>query len=183
MRNENYDIQAQGLALKEANAAIDRMVREVNPEYAPQLKAVDAGYAKFKIAQRAARGSTNADGLVTPTQFMRAVRDKDPSLDKRAFAEGKALQQDLASAAAARVPDVLPEKVNLSRLATQALAHKYGLGMLGVPGGAGMAALLAVPYSKTGSAMLRNRMTHQPAAVQKRAAQAAIFGFGSEDED
>lgn len=184
MRSEDYYTRNQGLALKEANAAIDRMVREVNPQQADALKAIDAGYAKFKIAQKAVAGSTNADGLVTPTGFMRAVRAKDPSKDKSAYTAGTALQQELAKAASAHVPDVLPEKVNLSRLATHAIAGKLkGTGLIGAPGGAAIAALISPAYSATGSSLLRQAMMGNRMAAGRLAAQAGVFGYGSLDEE
>lgn len=183
MRSEDYNVRKQGLALKEANSAIDRMVREVNPQFADALKSVDAGYAKFKIAQAAVKGSTNADGLVTPTGFMRAVRAKDFTKDKSAYTSGTALQQDLATAASKYVPDTLPEKINLSQLAGRVISHKYGLGALGVPGGAGIAAVLSPLYSRGGSNMARRAMSGNRMNPKKRAVQAAVFGFGSLDDD
>ena len=90
----------QGLAdaLDGLHVALGDLASRQNPAYGPAKQAADAGWATFKQYQKAASSQgASEDGLFTPQQYKGAVRASDPRVDKGGFAEGTALNQDLAS--------------------------------------------------------------------------------------
>jgi hypothetical protein len=95
-KSEDYQVRDLGLAVKEIQASMRRMMEDVNPKHRGELAKINEGYAKFKIAQQAAGSQGARDGVFTPPQYDRAVRNKDSSKDKRAYSEGTANQQDLS---------------------------------------------------------------------------------------
>ncbi len=152
--------------IKEVDAALRRMLEDVNPEHAAELAKINSGYAQMKISQRAASSVGAKDGIFTPAQYHNAVKAADKTKDKRAFAEGTALGQDLSGAAKSRLSPTLPD----SGTATRALVEA---GMLG--GGAHMlsggitpiAAALTVPamYTQAGTDLMRKILMTRPAGA------------------
>jgi exonuclease VII small subunit len=131
-------------ALKQAKESVDRMVRRENPQAAAELKKIDSAYARFKIAQKAAVAA-GKDGVFTPAQYLRAIRARDLSKDKSAFAKGKALNQPLGKAGEEILGNTLPDSGTPYR-------SMEALGLLGTAGGfaaghtpAGLGAGLAIP--------------------------------------
>ncbi len=119
--------QKLGQALKEAQAAVRRMITRENPQAAQKLDANDRAYATFKQAQEAAK--RGKDGNYTPSQFESAIKFKDRSKDRRAYTEGTLPNQGLSKDARAVLPNNLPD----SGTATRALVESLLLG-----GGAAM---------------------------------------------
>jgi hypothetical protein len=64
-----------------------------------QLKATDLAYRRNMILNRASTSSAAPEGIFGPTQLWQAVKASDPTLGKRATAQGGAELQDLADAA------------------------------------------------------------------------------------
>lgn len=148
-----------GQALKQADAEFRSLVSRANPQNAKDLKAIDTAYANFKRLQRAASGVGAEEGVFSPSQLNAAIKAMDKSKDKRAFAEGTALMQDLSGAGKA----VLPSKVGDSGTAGRMASNVFTLGglMSTVPGlAAAVPAYLA--YSRPGSAAI-NAMVNRGA--------------------
>jgi hypothetical protein len=158
--------QDVGRALREADVALDNMMAAHNPSLQAAKDRIDAGWAKFKTVQYAARSAgANPDGTFTPSQLSRAVLARDRSKDKAAFARGDAMMQDLASAARDVLPKTVPDSGTPERAA-----------LMGVIGGAAhfephTAAALAgaaLPYtgpvSRATNAYVRNQSPWRRAA-------------------
>lgn len=81
------------------------------PEVAAELQGVNSAYANFKTLQRAAGtlGAAKQGGVVTPRQQLNAIRARDRTPDKSAFAMGKARGQQAAQSAESVLGSELPE--------------------------------------------------------------------------
>lgn len=158
------DQQMVGDALLELQSVLRSNVERMNPQYAKELRAINEGYAVFKRMQRAASGVGADEGVFSAAQLQGAVKALDRSKDKRAFAEGSALLQDLSEPARAvlgnRVPDSGTALRSLTALGTGGIAG----GMIG-PGAA--AAVLAGPvmYSRAGQNALAALLARRPDAA------------------
>lgn len=163
-------------ALTETKSAIDRMVTDQNPQYADDLQNLNLGYAKFKIAQRAAT-TAGKDGVFTPNQYLQAVKNSGSkvSKDNARYAKGEALQQPLAAAGASVLGNSLPDS---------GTAYRWYLERAALGGGAAGAAALSHPaigaalatvpaiYSQFGLKAL------QPALLGKTPAVGEAVGAG-----
>lgn len=120
-------------------------------ERASILKDIDTKYANFLRIMRASGATGSKEGIFSPEALQSSVR----AMDKKGFARGGALMQDLSDPAV----DVLGKSVADSGTAGRALV---GVGLLGAPaaaasgfyGGPGfLSALAAAPalYSRAGS--------------------------------
>ena len=181
-RSETWSVREQAQALKEADAAIDRMLRRENPTLAPELEKLDAGYAKFKIAQGAAARAGAREGVNTPKMYDSAVRAADKSKDKARYAEGKANQQDLSRAGTRYMSNVLPDSgtpygLALMHMILNAVTGKSGGGMTGFPGALLGATMLGPLYSKGAQSAMVNMLTN-PSRAGARFGQAAPYGLG-----
>lgn len=161
-RSENYDIRTLGNAVEETQAALRRMIEDVNPGYGKELKAVNEGYAKFKIAQKAGGSVGAKEGVFTPSQYRSSVRAKDTSKDKRAFSEGSANQQPLAEAGKKVLSDTVPDSGTPQRLLLLDLL--LGLGGHTAIGPGGVAAGLAIPglYSQPALRAMQKPLMRPP---------------------
>jgi len=102
--------KAQALGM--VRDSIDALrARGLPPEVASEAQAINAAYANFKDLQRASSmlGAQKAGGVVTPDQMLNAIKARDRSVDKRAFAEGTARGQQEALDARTVFGNYLPE--------------------------------------------------------------------------
>lgn len=116
-RSENYDVRTMGDAVEETQAALRRMVENVNPGYGKELAAVNEGYANFKRVQKAAGAIGAKDGVFTPAQLQSAVKAGDKSKDKARFAVGEALMQDLSGGGKSTMAQTVPDSGTPFRMA------------------------------------------------------------------
>lgn len=100
-RDPSFDKRQLGDAVGELQDAVRGLMTRQNPQYAPQLSAIDSGYAVFKRMQRAGSSLGAEDGVFNPSQLQNAVKAMDRSKDKGQFASGNALLQDLSDPAKA----------------------------------------------------------------------------------
>lgn len=142
-RSEDYDVRTLGDAVEAAQQSMRKMIEDVNPGYGKELKAINEGYAKFKIAQKAGASIGSKEGVFTPSQYRSAVKAKDSSKDKRAFSEGTANQQPMAEAGKSVLSDRVPDSGTAQRLLLLDLL--LGLGGHSAIGPAGIAAGLTLP--------------------------------------
>jgi hypothetical protein len=147
--------------IKEIESAMRRMIEDVNPGYSKELSAVNQGYAAFKRAQRAASSVGAQDGFFTPAQYHNAVKALDKTKDKRAFAEGTAIGQELSTAAKERLSSKLPDSGTATRGLVEAALFGGGAHMLGAPYAAGALAAPAA-YSKLGTQMAQAALLSRP---------------------
>lgn len=132
-------------ALRGVQSSIRDMAARQNPKYAPQLKKINEGWAKFIRTQRAAAGAK--EGVFTPGQLRTATRVSDSSGRKAASARGEALMQQLAEDAQSVLPSSIPDSGTAGRAA-------LGLGLGGAgyfsPGAAALGGAAILPYTKAG---------------------------------
>lgn len=119
-RSDNYDVQTLGDAVQEVQAALRRMVENVNPGHGKELKAINEGWANFKRIQKAAASVGAKDGVFTPAQLHSAAKAGDKSKDKARFAVGEALMQDLSKAGKSTLSPTVPDSGTPFRLANLA---------------------------------------------------------------
>ena len=116
-QSTDADQRLIGDALKEVQASLRNLAQRSNPDLAPQLKAINAGYANFKRMERAASSVAAEDGVFSPAQLLNAVKALDKSKDKGRFSRGDALMQDLADAGRVRLGANVPNSGTADRLA------------------------------------------------------------------
>jgi hypothetical protein len=152
--------------LRKADGALDDALERQNPILQAAKAKIDKGYAKFKVAQKAANYAVgNADGTFTPFQLLRASKFSDGSKDDRLFARGGAMLQDLASAAQKVLPSTIPDSGTAGRGGLMALLTGHYLGLAGLGTALTAGAAYTPPVSKALSAAV-NRLSQQPGMVR-----------------
>lgn len=127
------DQRLLGDALKQVTANLRSLVERSNPAVAGELQAINSSYAQILRLQTAAARIGSEQGVFSPSQLLSAVRQMDPSLNKRAFARGDALMQPLAEAGRTVLGPRVPDSGTPLRAMTA-----YGL-LSALGGGAGAA--------------------------------------------
>ncbi len=156
-RSDDYDVRTLGDAVGEAQAAMRRMVENVNPQQQGELARINEGYANFKKVQDAAGRVGANQGVFSPAQLHSAVRSGDQSKDKRAFSEGNALMQDLSAAGRAVLPSSVPDSGTPFRsMAALAMAHPLKATGMALP-----LSLGALGYTPAGQNLIRGILTRQ----------------------
>ena len=154
-RSDNYDTRTLGKAVEETQAAMRRMIENVNPSYAGDLAKINEGYANFKKVQNAAANIGAKEGVFTPAQLQRSVRAGDTTKDKRAFSEGDALMQDLSSAGKSTLAQTVPDSGTPFRGALMyAMMHPLKAGLATIPIG-----MAASAYSPAAQGTLQSFLT------------------------
>jgi hypothetical protein len=166
-----------------ANALRESVNRHSPPEVVRDLRKADTGWAVFKRLQRATAYAGHPDGVYTPKELRTAIRTKDTSLDKGAFARGDALLQDLARDG----QTVLPNKVRDPGTAAQlkagiagrliggavgsslgAITHNPVIGELGAVAGYAAGEPIDAMVSGLTNRLARARLERGPPAVAPR---------------
>jgi hypothetical protein len=180
-RDPSFDKRQLGQAIGELQDAVRGMISRQNPQFAPQLSAIDSGYAIFKRMQRAASSVAADDGVYTPSQLQAAVKALDRSKDKGGFASGNALLQDLSDPA----KQVLAPKLNDSGTPYRSLLMAGAAGAAGhfvSPWAIPAAAAAPLLYSPTGQKVLMGALAQRPAnaaayaSLLRKAAPAIAVG-------
>lgn len=103
-------------ALTEARDSLRSLLVRNNPRHAARLQAINKGWANYKRLESAASRVGAEDGVFTAAQLQSAVRALDRSKDKRAFATGTALMQDLSDPAKSILGSKVPDSGTAGRL-------------------------------------------------------------------
>jgi hypothetical protein len=159
------DDRAVGRALQGVQGELRGALSRSNPQFAPQLSAINSAYADSLRVQGAAARQGADQGLFSPAQLSSSVRELDPSLRKGAFARGDAQMQDLSDAGKSvlgnKVPDSGTPGRMLATIPALALGGEHLPPRVGIPlVGAGVAAMGA--YSKPGQWTLARLMASRP---------------------
>lgn len=156
-RSDDYDVRTLGGAVQEAQAAMRRMVENVNPQAQGELQRINEGYANFKKVQAAAARIGAQEGVFSPAHLQSAVRAGDTSKDKRAFSEGNALMQDLSAAGKTVLPSSVPDSGTPFRsMVAAAMTHPVKAAALGIP-----LALGTLPYTRFGGPLTQMLLMRQ----------------------
>lgn len=171
-KSTDFDQVQMAGAIREAQAMLRSFLARQAPEEASRLADINAGYANLLRAQRAASSVAADGGVFTPAQLQNAVKALDPSKNKRQFATGQAIMQDLSEAGKSVLGPTVPDSGTPLRHAVQmGLAGAVGHGALPesaaglmVPAAAGLGAL-TLPYTvlgqKTAAALLAGERPQQ----------------------
>lgn len=164
-QSTDADQRLVGDALQEAQSSLRSLVQRTNPGAADELSAINTGWANFKRVQAAAGGVGADGGTFTPAQLQSAVRAKDGSKDKGAFARGEALMQDLSDPAKSVLAPKLPDSGTPYRGLMSAMTAAGGAAALGHPivaaGTALGAALGPAVYSTPAQKLLAKILTER----------------------
>jgi SLT domain-containing protein len=177
MSDPSADKRQLGEAIIELQGSLRSLIQRTNPDYAKELKSINAGYANFKRVQRAAAGLGAEDGIFSPAQLQNAVKALDRSKDKGQFAKGNALMQDLSEAGKSALGGSVPDSGTPYRLATTLGASGGAGAFLGMPAALGM---LTAPlaYSRPGQNALAAALTSRPQGANELANFLRLTGAG-----
>lgn len=160
--------RALGGVLEDLNDELKGLMGRSNPDAGELIKTANEGWKGF-VRLRAAAAKSNKDGIFTPSQLATAVRSTDKSVGKGNVAAGRAVMQDLSSAASEVMPDTF---------GNPGTADAVGLGALGmgvftapaqaIPAAAGLG-IAATPYMLMG----RKIVTELPPTASGPELQAA----------
>lgn len=160
--NSAFDREV-GEELINVSKVLKSSLERQNPKFVKSLRKVDAAKADlYRIEQAAA--TTNADnGVFSPKAFQQAVRQKDPTRNKRAFARGEARLQEESDAAM----DILADKSGATLEGRLGLTVGGGYAALSNPlFGVPAAASLGAMYSPTGVRAADVLMNARPEAAR-----------------
>ena len=163
----SFDNRELGSALMELKSTITRALQRQNPVEAPQLAAVDQGWANYARIRAAAASQGAHEGVFTPAQLSAAVKAGDKSVGKGNFAKGNALMQDLSDAGKSVLSQKVPDSGTILRGLVNAglgggagyLATAHPLAVLGTIGAVGAGAL---PYTQMGQQAMSALFTKRP---------------------
>jgi hypothetical protein len=148
-----------GEALSAASKALKKTLAVQNPTQSSILRRIDNAYGDVTVMRAAAANSGAVNGVFTPNQYKTAVRQRDVTRNKTAFAAGRARGQDIADDAV-KILGRDPSSTLEGRLATQVGG---GLAALAAPQIAVPVAVAApAMYSETGIKVITALMRTRP---------------------
>lgn len=175
----SFDNRQLGSAVQQLQSLLRQSLERTNPQYAPQLQAINQAFARFVRLQDAGVRAGD-DQVFTAAQLQAAVKKADSSTRKGQYARGDALLQDLADAGR----NVLGSKYPDSGTAGRAMAGyvlSLGLGTGGGSlGGAPVAGALAggaaaLPYTQAGGRLAAQIFARRPQFAPE--IQAGLLGL------
>lgn len=86
-----------------------------NPTHAAKLHAANEAWGKYKVIEKAMAATRNKDEIFSPDQLLTAVRAKDITKDKSAFARGVSRMQPLAEAGKKVLSSAYPDSGTAGR--------------------------------------------------------------------
>ena len=135
-----------------------------NPKYAQQLSKINAAYSDVVVMETAAAAGGAQNGVFTAKNYQTAVRQRDMSRRKRAFAAGKAKGQELSDAAVETIAPV----TGATTEGRVAMSLAGGYGAFKDPWlAAGAVAGSKMIYSPTGLKVIEAIATKRPELVRK----------------
>lgn len=153
-----------GEALFEALDQLKTSLAKQNPSLTPDLRRVDAAFGDVAVMKQAAANTNALNGVFTPKQYAAAVRQRDQTRNKSAFAAGTARGQAISDAAV-EVLEKDPQSTLAGRLAMQATGT---WSLLQNPAVGGAIALAApVMYSESGLKVMNTLLRSRPEVARK----------------
>lgn len=165
--------RALGDLLEGVSDGLKETLGRYSPEAGQVIQRANEGWSKFVRLRRAA--AAGKDGIASPAQFLQAVRAMDKSVGKGRVAQGKAVGQELANAAAVVMPDAFgnpgtADAIGLGALGTLAVTNP----VQGLTTAAGLGAA-STPYLLQG----RKVLTELPKNASKAELEAAARELAS----
>jgi hypothetical protein len=139
-------------------------MRSQNPKEASRLRRIDSAYGDLAVIREAAANGNSKNGVFTPKHYQQAVRTRDKTRSKSAFASGLARGQDVSEAAM----ETLNPDIGATVTGRLALGVGGGIGALQNPYAAG-AVLTATPvmYSQQGLKVMEALMRGRPEVARQ----------------
>jgi hypothetical protein len=162
--------QKYGSAIQDLQSHFRDALERSNPAQAPQLSALNRGYAGLVTADKATVAQATNEGRFTPDDLIRAARATDYSNRKSSTAAGEAMLQDWANAAKQNgVPNKYAAGGSLlgaipEALVTMGVGKESGI-LHGVGAMAAIDALLAGAYTKPAQRVINAGLTKRPAGA------------------
>lgn len=104
-----------GDALKTVEQQLRTALERSNPEFAAQLSGINKAFANLARIQSAAQSAGAKEGVFSADQLAAAVRGGDDTARNNAYAQGKALMQDLSDPAKSVLPSSIPNSGTADR--------------------------------------------------------------------
>ena len=157
-----------GDALFDVLDTLKKNVRRQNPTESSKLRRIDSAYGDLAVMRTAAANSGAENGVFTPKQYSVAVRQRDTSRNKTAFAAGSARGQELSDAALEMLGEGAAQ-YQTGRQVAQSVGLGTGLGAAITEPTAAMATAIAVPalYSKGGLKAMEVLMSRRPEVMRQ----------------
>jgi hypothetical protein len=156
-----------GQALQQAQANLRAMIARSNPETSPLIQSINQGWANLTQLEKAGSMLGAKEGVISPANYMNAIKSSDKSVRDRAFARGEARNQDLGQAAASVLPNSYPDSGSIGRLlaaytlgggaAVMGASHPYALGA---------GALATLPYTPLGQKAMAALLAKRPVPIE-----------------
>lgn len=169
----DFDQRQLGDSLQQMQGNLRDLLRDSNPQLAPQIDAANQTWALSRRVMLASTKGGEEPGVFGPGQLQQVVRQLDPTRNKTAFARGNATMQDWAEAAKSVLGSKYPDSGTSGRSALWQIPAALG-GMAAIPeygpmlaagAGAGMGTGMAA-YSPLGRSLFAAMMRGSPAAAQ-----------------
>ena len=107
--------QELGRAFSLAQRTLRNAVNRTNPSQRAALRQADSAYRGLLRVEGAGASTGAREGVFTPAQLKSVVKAMDPSLRKRAYAQGRAELQDYSEAGQAVLPSGIPDSGTAGR--------------------------------------------------------------------
>jgi hypothetical protein len=147
-----------GQALRQAQSNLRDAIAASNPVTGPAIQQVNKGLANLTQLENAGSMLGAKNGVISPAQYLNAVKRGDNSVRDRAFARGTAMNQDLGRAADNVLPSKYPDSGTAGRYIFGTLAGG-GLGALNpaIPAAGAIGTLAYTPWGQKALAALLAR--------------------------
>jgi hypothetical protein len=165
LRSSSLDSERTlGEELGRALDVVKSAMRSQNPKEASKLRRIDSAYGDLAVVREAAANGNSRNGVFTPKHYQQAVRTRDKTRSKSAFASGLARGQDISEAAM----ETISPDIGTTLTGRLALGVGGGYGALANPQVAGAIAV-ATPamYSQQGLKVMEALMRNRPDVARR----------------
>lgn len=162
-RSGDADQRELGKAIGSLKQHLDSALERSNPQFAPQLRDINRGWANFERVRRAASSTGADEGVFSPSQLQQAVKAKG---GERAFARGGALMQDLSDAGKSVLGQAYPDSGTAGRALLAAVLAGGAPAATGSPA-ALVAPLLAGAYLPGGRQAVATLLARRPSGARE----------------
>lgn len=158
-------------AVRQAEGALEAMVRRQAPQVVPDLNRADQAYARSRVVENAVAAGQNTGGVFTPAQLGQSAR-----ANARRFGGNQATTQRPFYELQRAGQDVLPSTVPNSGTADRAMAAALIPAAAGVAGyetdflspqTASMLAAFGLPYTRAGQQTLQTLIARRPDLLRR----------------
>lgn len=165
LRDPSFDARELGSAVRQTQSLLRQQLERSNPDLAPQLSAVNQGWAIYTRLRDAASRVGSDEGVFSPAQLQSAVRSGDKTVGHGGFAKGEALLQDLSGAGKSVLGNTVPNSGTFDRAALPFIMEKAMAGE--IPWHVALAAVLgSMPYTSIGQKVTKALMADRPVVMQ-----------------